>query len=192
MRSNFLQRCSRLAVAPLGLVLLVGCHEYVNPWEDDTVDPAAVSTASVAEARAHPHRSPVRQRSFAATPIQAQDGSVRHFPLWFEDPQEDRGSDDGRFAMRGEDYLGMPYGLARFITNGIAFPISAAVQPPTPAMVSDGVTSRQALGYDHDPAWRPDGVSSTPPDILEVGAQAPMTPDETAPIGADASDATGA
>lgn len=172
MRSIIPMRCSLVLVAAVVCVAAVGCHEYVNPWEDATVDADVVCTSSVADARAQQRETHLRDRGFEATTISAQDGSVRHFPLWFEDPQEDRGSDDGRFAVTGEDYLGMPYGLARFIFNGICVPISAVVQPPVPLMVSDGYTSRQALGYDHDPEWRPDGVSPTPPDILELGTVA--------------------
>jgi hypothetical protein len=50
----------------------------------------------------------------------------------------------------------------------MAWPVSAVVTPPFTLMGSDGVLSRQALGYDHDAERRPSGVAP-PTDILEVG-----------------------
>lgn len=163
-----ISRKTVMLLAALGWT--AGCHEYVNPWRDDTVSASQIRTSSVTAATAQQHESAARQRSFSPSPSSAQDGSTRHFPLWFEDPFEDRGSDDDQYAWTAEDYIGMPYGLARFILNGLCVPISAVVHPPVPLMVSDGITSRQALGYDHDADWRPDGVSPVPPDVLELGA----------------------
>jgi len=77
-------------------------------------------------------------------------GDVVHWPLWFEDPFEDKGSEDGKFAWTAEDYLAMPYSFARLLLNTMGWPISAIVTPPGAPMVSDGVLSRQALGKDHD------------------------------------------
>lgn len=172
MRSKIQARSSWL-LAGLALGWLAsGCHEYVNPWTDNTVGTEAVTTASVAAAEAQHKPVVSRQREYAPAALMAQDGSVRHFPLWFEDPFEDRGSDDGRFAWTYEDYVAAPYGLARMVLNTLALPISALVHPPVPHMVSDGVTSRQALGYDHDPEWHPEGGVVVPPDIIEAGAVA--------------------
>jgi hypothetical protein len=64
------------------------------------------------------------------------------------------------------------------VLNTIAVPVSAVVQPPIPVMISDGITSRQALGYDHDPEWHPDGATVVPPDIIEAGEDA----SEPAPV----------
>ncbi len=169
-------RCSCLILAALVAAAVgSGCHEYVNPWDDETHTSDAVTTASVTEARAAPPMPAMRQREYAPAALNAQDGSVHHFPLWFEDPFEDRGSDNGRFAWTYEDYVGMPYGLSRMVLNTLALPISAVVHPPVPLMVSDGVTSRQALGYDHDPEWHPEGTAVVPPDIIEVGGVAAAT-----------------
>jgi len=166
-----LTRFDRRAVAMmLAAMSVAGCHGLINPWSDETVSAQAVTTASVSAARAQITDPDVQLRDFSAVPLHPQDGSVRHFPLWFEDPFEDRGSDDGRFAWTYEDYIAAPYGLARSILNGIAVPISAIVRPPAPLMMSDGLTSRQALGYDHDADWRPDGATPVPPDLIELGA----------------------
>ena len=154
---------------------LGGCHEYINPWSDETIGPELVTTASVEGALAQEAQPSDRAREAEPALTSPQDGTVGHFPLWWEDPFEDRGSDDGQFAWTWEDYVGMPYGLARFILNTMGVWASAAVQPPVPLMGSDGVTSRQALGYDHDAQWLPSGGSPTPPDILEIGSVPPRT-----------------
>ncbi len=151
------------------LAATCGCNEYINPWTDEMVSYDYVTTASVEGVRAASQPLDSASRTFHPTLVSPQDGTVGHFPLGWEDPFEDRGSDDGQFALTGEDYFAMPYGYGRFILNTIAVPISVIVQPPVPLMGSDGITSRQALGYDHDAEWLPAGSSSTPPDVIEVG-----------------------
>jgi hypothetical protein len=170
MRSITPTRFSCALLAALATWSLVGCQQLINPWTDETMPPEVVTTSSVAAACAQPTAAPAHMRDYTVVPLLPQDGSVRHFPLWFEDPTEDRGSDDGRFAWTAEDYISAPYGLARMVLNAIAVPISAIVHPPVPLMVSDGVTSRQALGHDHDPEWRPDGATVVPPDLIDLGA----------------------
>ena len=158
-----------------GIVLPLGaCHEYIDPWTDKTAGPEMVTTASVEGTLAQQAAPSSRQhRGTEATLISPQDGTVGHYPLRWEDPFEDRGSDDGQYAWTWEDYVAMPYGLARFILNTACLPASVVVQPPVPLMSSDGVISRQALGHDHDAQWLPSGRSPTPPDILELGSVPP-------------------
>jgi hypothetical protein len=167
MHWNIQQNSKRIAVVLLGL--LAGCNEYINPWQDETVGPEMVTTASAEGARAHPSAEDLHSRGYAPTVVMPQDGTVTHFPLWWQDPLEDRGSDDGRFAWTWVDYFGMPYCLARFDLNTLAFPISVVLEPPVPLMESDGVTSTHTLGGDYDARWMPAGGTSTPPDILEIG-----------------------
>ncbi len=159
------------------VILLVtgACHEHVNTWHDDTISCEEVSTASVAGIRSANVGSAVElhTRGYDTVLVSPQDGTVGHFPLWWEDPFEDRGSEDGQFAMTWEDYFAMPYGMGRFMLNTLAIPISAAVNPPVPFMGSDGITSKQALAYDHDAEWLSSGGTATPPDILEVGSVPP-------------------
>ena len=89
-------------------------------------------------------------RDFSVTQVPVQDGTVLHLPLYFEDPFEDKGSEDGRFAWTGEDYFQILYWRGRFLLNAVAFPISATVTPPWVVMESDGRLSRQILWKDHD------------------------------------------
>ena len=151
-------------------IAMCGCSEYVNPWFDEMVSHDYVTTASVEGVRSVSQPIEPVSRSFQPTLVSPQDGTVGHFPLGWEDPFEDRGSDDGQFAWTAEDYFAMPYGYGRFIVNTIGVPASLIVQAPVPLMGSDGITSRQLLGYDHDAEWLPAGRSATPPDVLEIGS----------------------
>jgi len=142
----------------------------VDPWSDDLPGANDVSTASVEGARAAKVEPSQRVRESQRSRIEAQDGTVTHWPLWWEDPFVDKGSQDGQFAWTWEDYLAMPYGLGRNILNTMGWPVSAAVEPPFTVMGSDGKLSRQALGYDHDAERRPEGVAP-PADILDIGTE---------------------
>jgi hypothetical protein len=133
-------------------IALGGCAYAINPWADDAVPPEQMTTPSERDARAarDTHPPTPRQRDIAPSTVAIESGDVVHWPLWFEDPFEDKGSEDGRFAWTLEDYIAMPYSAGRLLLNTIAFPVSAVVTPPGTPMVSDGKLSRQALGYDHD------------------------------------------
>ena len=192
MRSS-IQRTSEAVVLALLLGAgLSGCNEIVDPWFDDLPGANDVSTASVEGARAAKVEPSQRVRESQRSRIEAQDGTVTHWPLWWEDPFVDKGSQDGQFAWTGEDYLAIPYGLGRSLLNTMAWPVSAAVEPPFTVMGSDGKRSRQALGYDHDAERRPEGVAP-PADILDIGAETggalpvrdaesePSAPDVSAP-----------
>lgn len=144
-------RRSALGFGPVLTLLLGGCSLMVDPYHDEYVThPTDTGTASVNEARAAAITPALRDRGHAPTERSAESGTVTHGPLYFEDPFEDKGSEDGQFAWTGEDYLQMFYWRARFLLNGIALPVSAVVTPPWTVMASDGELSRQALGYDHD------------------------------------------
>ncbi|MFH0982322.1 MAG: hypothetical protein V2A79_12385 [Planctomycetota bacterium] len=152
-----------------------GCSELVNPLVDDLPATGEVSTASVTGIR-DAHATPaMRVRDYPPALASAHDGTVSHWPLWWEDPFVDKGSEDGRFAWTEEDCLAIPYGLGRFLLNIMGWPVSAVVTPPPTVMGSDGVLSRQALGYDHDATRLPGGLAP-PLDILEVGTIPPHEP----------------
>ncbi len=173
MRSTIRQK-SRATVLAAVLAAAPGCSEIVNPWADDVPRADVVTTASVEGVRAareDMERPAQRVVGAERMQIRPEDGTVTHWPLWWEDPFVDKGSQDGLFAWTAEDYLAMPYGLGRNLVNTMGFPISAVVQPPWTVMGSDGTLSRQALGYDHDAEPRPGGVEP-PTDVLEIGTYA--------------------
>jgi hypothetical protein len=137
-------------------LLLTGCQLMVNPFTDELASQRAVSTASSEGARAAQVNPTVLRRPYESTVIRPQDGTVTHGPLYFEDPFEDEGSEDGRFAWTGEDYLQVFYWRGRFLLNGVLLPLSAVVAPPWCIMASDGELNRRAFGEKHDARrWTP-------------------------------------
>lgn len=127
-----------------------GCTLLVHPFRDELANEPPVTTASVETVQNSKATRSVQQRDWPAEELYAQNGAVQHHPLYFEDPYEDKGSDDGKFAWTYEDYVQLFYWRGRFLLNTILFPVSVAVTPPWTVMESDGVLSRQALRWDHD------------------------------------------
>jgi hypothetical protein len=142
----------------------------VNPFHDELAGPQAMTTPSVEGARAATTAPSLRQRGYAPVEIHAETGAVTHGPLYFEDPYEEKGSEDGQFAWTGEDYFQTAYGRGRFLVNVLLFPISAIVTPPWTVMESDGHLRRQALGMDHDVQRAAEASSAAPPHHDEGGA----------------------
>jgi len=157
----------RIAMVGFAWALLIGgCAEMIDPFNDEMPGPDLVTTASATEARQSPAHEPQREREFDRCVALAQDGVVAHYPLWMQDEYEEYPGTDDRFAWTWEDYFAMPYGLGRMVVNTIGMPISAAVYPPVPLRGSDGVIGEGP----HDPQWLAAGSSPVPPDLLEIGA----------------------
>ncbi len=132
-----------------------GCQLHVNPFADLPGDRKAITTASVDIARAFGGQRTVLCRDSAVSHLSAVDGTVTHGPLYFEDPFEDRGSEDGRDAWTAEDMVQPLCWGARFLGNAVSFPVSVIVTPPWAIMASDGYASREdrgrwILGFPHD------------------------------------------
>ena len=143
----------RGALVLCGLALY-GCQHVVNVFQDETIPSDAITTPTAETvARATPPTlAPPQVRSGGWPELEAigHGGTVTHWPLWFEDPFEDQGSENGRFAVTWEDYVAWPYTMGRWLVNFLALPASIVVEPPFIIMSSDGVLSRQVLGYCHD------------------------------------------
>ncbi len=166
----------------LWVVAAGGCSELaINPFVDDSTSDAGITTASERSLRAQSVSPTVRERGWEETRLAAADGGVTHWPLWFEDPFEDKGSTDGRFAWTVEDYVAYPYCFSRWVLNNMGFPVSLVVTPPFTPMVSDGELSRQALGADHDATYLKrgencqDAAPPEPRDEEEAGTSAQST-----------------
>ncbi len=131
------------------LPLLTACNAppAVNPWREDSIPESTWSTPS-ADGILAANATPVL-RGRGTPPIQAPrvSNDTPHYPLYWSDPFEDQGDLNKQFAWTWQDYLGMPYGLGRFILNTVAFPVSAVVDPPGTSMVSDGTVEH---GRVHD------------------------------------------
>ncbi len=139
-------------------VIAWGCQHTINPFKDDLPPTEAISTASADGVRATGKVAEVRRRPLEPGRVEYAHGGVTHWPLWWEDPFEDKGSQDQVFAWTWEDYLAWPYSFGRFLLNTMGWPVSAVVTPPGTVMISDGRLSRQALGYDHDAERYPPAV----------------------------------
>jgi hypothetical protein len=151
------------------VLVACGCSQLIDPWRDDLPRAEEVRTASVAGVQMGAEPVPQPSLDLKPTRLEPEDGTVSHWPLYWEDPFVDKGSEDGQQAWTWEDYFAMPYGLGRNLLNTMGFPISVVVTPPWTVMGSDGELSRQALGYDHDATRHPGVVP--PRDHLEIGTE---------------------
>ncbi len=131
--------------ASIGATALAGCRLAVDPFTDELAGRSPVTTPSVEAARnkaglvrAAQVEHAVSQRSHMAAHLNATDGRVTHGPLYFEDPFENPGDEDGNFAWSGKDYMHWLYGPGRFLVNVVVFPVKAAVSPPWIEMGGDG------------------------------------------------------
>lgn len=144
-------RAAALAAAAL---VLAGCAHVPNQFREDgpaTAENSGSPTARDVFARYQPDAAMIRD--WPKIEIAADPGGVTHWPLYFEDPFEDKGAgrrDPNKYYIGWEDYVALPYCFARYTLNWIAVPASMIVQPPWSVMESDGELSKQALGYDHD------------------------------------------
>jgi hypothetical protein len=157
----------------LGLLLWSGCSNplVVNPFCDEYAHRAPVTTPSV-DAVLAANVSPSIPDPIGVEKVRcAVDGSVLHTPLYFEDPFEECGSEDGHFMWTGEDYVWMVSSRARFMANLIAWPVSAVVTPPGTPMVSDGRLSCCGRGcrFDAEPCPKHDEAegSEEPADLAQ-------------------------
>lgn len=153
--------------------LMAGCAQVPNQWREDGPSRGAEwrsPTAVDIEAKVAP--AELRHRDFGPIVLNAVPLGVTHWPLYFEDPFEDRGKaaatlcavdgpppDEHEYALSWQDYVAMPYSYTRFTINWLMSPVSAIVTPPPMLMVSDGQVSQQALSYDHDATKSIHGVN---------------------------------
>lgn len=165
MRSTTTSKISpRVALGVAGLTALLltagGCGQINNNFvETGPFTYADVLTPSAKLVFAQYTAAPVRHRDWQPTATTAASGVVIHGPLYFEDPFEDKGTGHhgvNKYHIGWEDFIAPPYGLARFTLNTMFAWASAIVTPPWTKMESDGVISRQYLGYDHDATPIPD------------------------------------
>ncbi|MBK8269313.1 MAG: hypothetical protein IPK83_13810 [Planctomycetes bacterium] len=155
-------------------IFLAACSHVNDPFKDSsaTID-AEMTTASAEGYKGKREFYVPLHRRGDTTQVNYENGSTTHWPLWFEDPFEDKGNDvtdpddrdpiDNRFALTWADFLHMGYGPGRMLLNILGYPFSAAVTPPGTLMESDGRLDKNILGYDHD-AKRSDSASREPPD----------------------------
>jgi len=182
----------QFSILHFSFCILFGCAHVPNQWREDgpSVD-AKLESPSESDIRANYEPAELRHRDWETVTVSAASGAVTHWPLYFEDPFEDKGHGRSDYRLGWEDYVAMPYGYARYTLNWLFFPVSTITTPPWTLMESDGVLSRQALGYDHDatragePAPPPaeeqlKEAAATAPEAAEDPAQ-PQEPSENSP-----------
>lgn len=171
--------CLMAAAAGL-LSVAVGCGRVSNHWVDDA--PSATSdlqSPSERQIREQYQPADMRQRDWQVASVAWESGAVEHGPLYFEDPFEDKGAGRSDYRVGWEDYVAFPYTFWRAILNGALLPVSMVVTPPWTTMESDGVLSKQLLGYDHDAEVK--GARKAEPAAAasdEQGADEPAAPGE--------------
>ena len=146
------RRCCLIAVLvalSAGSILISACDKppAVNPWRNDSISRDTWPTPSSEGVLASGHAPVLRNSGRSQTAAPCVASPVPHYPLWWEDPFEDKGDGDGQFAWTWADYVAGPYCYGRWLLNTVAWPASAVVTPPGTPMVSDG-----NIGRDHDAA----------------------------------------
>lgn len=197
MRSNMRAKNSSAAVGlALCASLLSGCAYGPNWFKEDgpSVD-MPWDSPSATDIKAQHQPAPQRHHESQAVTLAPSDGTVHHWPLYFEDPFVDKGTgrtdetDPHNVWHAGwEDYVALPYSPARYIGNLVLSPISAIVTPPVTVQESDGKLSRQLLGYDHDAESM--GYMWTPPSELSPIVEDRVKAEEGAPVPAAAEQPT--
>lgn len=148
----------RSTVLLAALTLLAGCAHVPNQWVEDgpaTREPwQSPSARDVLTQQAGPPE--VHPRWQQELTLAATDGSVTHWPLYFEDPFVDKGHGRtglNKYHLGWEDVVASVYGYARHTVNWLLIETSLVVEPPWTLMVSDGELSRQPFGLvNHDAA----------------------------------------
>jgi hypothetical protein len=141
------------AALVVGLALVAGCSEAgpgVDGFHDDSIPRSEWTTPSAEYVRASGVEASKRSRDWEPSHVDLEPMGSPHWPLWWEDPFEDKGSTDGQFCATYEDIIAAPYSVGRYLVNTMFWPASVIVTPPGTVMISDGYLSKQILGYDHD------------------------------------------
>jgi len=191
MRSNTNQRRCSVVLGLWGVLaygVWGGCSgQTIDPFRDGAAVPEeSLTTASAETIRGSGKAAVIRVRQWESSPLAGEDGTVTHWALWWEDPFEDQGSEDGVEAWTWQDYAGMLYCPARFALNTAAWPVSAIVTGPGAVLCSDGRISKQLVWRDHDArvcgggqpgpdsfvpvAARPSGAASSQPVVQPAQA----------------------
>lgn len=132
-----------------------GCAQFNNPFRDPYASNATYTTASVEGFRATPGKPHATRRFETDIVVPAEPVVVTHGPLYFDDPCEERGSENGEFRWGADDYLFFATWRLRFLGNVAALPVNLVITPPWRVMESDGELSPNWFGERHDATVSP-------------------------------------
>ena len=112
-----------IGAAALAMCFALGaCQHVENPFRDETIPADAITTATATGIRQHGAEPAYAQRNWPRQVVVCHSGMVTHWPLWWEDPFEDMGSDDHQFAWTWEDGVALPACIGRWMINTAGFP----------------------------------------------------------------------
>lgn len=165
-----LPRCLVVFMSCCLSILLSGCAHIPNQFREDGPSVSAEwDSPTAADVKSRTAAAESNCRDWELATVSVESGAVTHWPLYFEDPFVDKGhgrTDETHpfdvHRLGWEDYLALPYCLARHTANWLLLPASAVVTPPWTLMESDGRLSRQLLGYDHDATRASEATSEGP------------------------------
>ncbi len=191
MRSSRTPRRDRLTAWCLSALLLpagAGCQHVENPFRDETISADRITTATEQYVDEHHDTGDTlpAERGWPRRVVVLHSGSVTHWPLWWEDPFEDRGSQDAQFAWTEEDALAFVTSPSLFLINLGGLPIGMVRVPPGTIMNSDGVASpTRSPRYPFDAEVGP----GKPQDVGETDSITVVSPDDPAGASEPAMDA---
>ena len=164
----------RIVAWSLTLACIAGCQHLINPYVDDTIPADGITTATAKtierpEKETEPKKAAATQslrENWPQLTARGNRGTVTHWALWYEDPLEDVGVYDSRFAWTWQDYVAWPYSTGRWIVNALALPVSVIVTPPFAILSSDGIISDQKWWMKRDAQLGP----GEPEDVGEASS----------------------
>ena len=141
-KEAFKMRCFGFAAVAL-VCLSTACQHVENPFRDETIPADSITTATAEGVRSQAGPAENLRRDWPPQRIVTHSGMVTHWPLWWEDPFEDLGSEDNQFAWTWEDAVAFPGTVGRWVVNTGGWPVSAVFIPPGTVMSSDGIASHR-------------------------------------------------
>lgn len=160
-----------LAAITTGMLLSAGCITP-SPFRDPFVGESPATTASTDGIREANVEERIPEPNGVPKAVILDDGTVTHRPLYFEDPREYAGSEDGQIAWTNEDFIYLFTGPARFLGNLFTAPAEMVFYPPWDVMASDGMAHRKVLWWWVDSeCYDPDQLRA-PAVVVETETQA--------------------
>lgn len=154
--------CRECAVVTMLALAAPGCAMLSNPFRDELAGSTPATTPSGVGVRAAKVSRVAPQRRFQPVETGPSECRVTHAPLYFEDPSEVEGSEDGTFAWTGEDYWNFLAWRGRFLVNLVLFPVNFIETPMWTLMTSDGELAPRGPFQERHDAARADRSTRTP------------------------------
>jgi hypothetical protein len=94
----------QLCIVHFSFCTLLGCSHVPNQWREDAPSAdAKLESPSESDIRANCEPAELRHRGWEAATVSAESGAVTHWPLYFEDPFEDKAHGRSDYRLGWED-----------------------------------------------------------------------------------------